>query len=298
MASPVVAPSPREESDVNDTLPAQHQNQQPGREEDMHPQPDYSSSDYRAAGKLAGKVAVITGGDSGIGRAVALAFAKEKADVVLLYLEEGEDALKTCQLVEAEGQQCLELPGDVADPAYCDEVARRVRERWGRVDVLVNNAGEQHPQERLEDISDEQWERTFRTNIFGMFRLTKALLPLMGEGGAIINTTSITAYKGNPQLIDYSTTKGAITSFTRSLAMNLVERGIRVNGVAPGPIWTPLIPSTFSAEQVSHFGSNTPMKRPGQPDEVAPAYVYLACNDSSYVSGQVLHVNGGTVVNG
>lgn len=168
----------------------------------------------------------------------------------------------------------------------------------GRLDVLVNNAGEQHPQARLEDISEEQWEKTFRTNIFGMFQLTKAALPLMGKGGAIINTTSITAYKGNPQLIDYSSTKGAITSFTRSLSMNLVNRGIRVNAVAPGPIWTPLIPSTFSAEKVAHFGADTPMGRPGQPEELAASYVYLACNDSSYVSGQVLHVNGGTVVNG
>lgn len=283
---------------MNDTLPPQHQNQQPGREEEMRPQPDSDGTGYLAAGKLAGKVALITGGDSGIGRAVAVAYAKEKADVVLVYLEETEDATKTCQLIEAEGQQCLELKGDVADSAFCAEVARRIKERWGRLDVLVNNAAEQHPQERLEDITEEQWEKTFRTNIFGMFLMTKALLPLMGEGGAIINTTSITAYKGNPQLIDYSSTKGAITTFTRSLAMNLVERGIRVNGVAPGPIWTPLIPSTFSAEEVAHFGANTPMKRPGQPDEVAPAYVYLACADSSYVSGQVLHVNGGTVVNG
>lgn len=283
---------------MNDTLPPQHQNQQPGREEEMRPQPDSDGTGYLAAGKLAGKVALITGGDSGIGRAVAVAYAKEKADVVLVYLEETEDATKTCQLIEAEGQQCLELKGDVADSAFCAEVARRIKERWGRLDVLVNNAAEQHPQEHLEDITEEQWEKTFRTNIFGMFLMTKALLPLMGEGGAIINTTSITAYKGNPQLIDYSSTKGAITTFTRSLAMNLVERGIRVNGVAPGPIWTPLIPSTFSAEEVAHFGANTPMKRPGQPDEVAPAYVYLACADSSYVSGQVLHVNGGTVVNG
>lgn len=283
---------------MNNTLPPQHQDQQPGREESMHPQPEYDSNDYRPAAKLQGKVAVISGGDSGIGRAVALAYAKEKADVVLIYLEENEDALKTCQLVEAQGQHCLELRGDIADSTFCTEVARRVKERWGRLDVLVNNAAEQHPQERLEDITEAQWEKTFRTNIFGMFLLTKSVLPLMGEGGAIINTTSITAYKGNPKLIDYSSTKGAITSFTRSLAMNLVERGIRVNGVAPGPIWTPLIPSTFSADEVAHFGSNTPMKRPGQPDEVAPAYVYLACSDSSYVSGQVLHVNGGTVVNG
>lgn len=281
-----------------DTLPPQHQDQQPGLEAEMRPQPEFVSSQYRAAAKLANKVAIVTGGDSGIGRAVAVTFARERADVVLLYLNESEDALKTCQVIESLGQQCLEMAGDVADAAFCAEVARRVKERWGRVDVLVNNAGEQHPQECLEDISEQQWEQTFRTNIFGMFQLTKAALPLMGEGGAIVNTTSITAYKGNPQLIDYSSTKGAITSFTRSLAMNLVKRGIRVNAVAPGPIWTPLIPSTFSADEVAHFGANTPMGRPGQPEELAPAYVYLASSDSSYVTGQVLHVNGGTVVNG
>lgn len=280
------------------TLPAQHQDQQPGQEEQMQPHPQFISQEYRAAAKLAGKVAVVTGGDSGIGRAVAVTFAREHADVVLLYLQESDDALKTCQIIESLGQQCLEMAGDVADGAFCGEVRRRIEERWGRVDVLVNNAGEQHPQESLEDISEAQWERTFRTNIFGMFQLTKALLPLIGKGGTIINTTSITAYKGNPRLIDYSATKGAITSFTRSLALNLVKRGIRVNAVAPGPIWTPLIPSTFSADEVAHFGSNTPMQRPGQPDEVAPAYVYLASTDSSYVSGQVLHVNGGSVVNG
>ncbi|MBD9500919.1 SDR family oxidoreductase [Pseudomonas sp. PDM23] len=281
-----------------ETLPPQHQDQQPGLEEQMRPQPEFVSGEYRAAAKLAGKVAIVTGGDSGIGRAVAVTFARERADVVLLYLDESEDALKTCQIIESLGQQCLEMSGDVADAGFCAEVARRVEERWGRLDILVNNAGEQHPQECLEDITQQQWERTFRTNIFGMFQLTKAVLPLMGEGGTIVNTTSITAYKGNPKLIDYSSTKGAITSFTRSLAMNLVRRGIRVNAVAPGPIWTPLIPSTFDAEEVATFGTNTPMGRPGQPEELAPAYVYLASSDSSYVSGQVLHVNGGTVVNG
>jgi len=280
------------------TLPPQHQDRQPGSEEQMQPHPEFICGDYRAAAKLAGKVAIITGGDSGIGRAVAVTFARERADVVLLYLNESEDALKTCQIIESLGQQCLEMSGDIADADFCKSVVQRVEARWGRLDILVNNAGEQHPQECLEDISEEQWERTFRTNIFGMFQLTKAALPLMGEGGAIINTTSITAYKGNPKLIDYSSTKGAITSFTRSLAMNLVKRGIRVNAVAPGPIWTPLIPSTFNAEEVASFGSNTPMGRPGQPEELAPAYVYLASADSSYVSGQVLHVNGGTVVNG
>ncbi len=234
----------------------------------------------------------------GIGRAVAVAFAREKADVVLVYLDENEDAAKTREIIESLGRQCLAFAGDVADAGFCRQVVDTLRQKWGRLDVLVNNAGEQHPQARLEDISEEQWEKTFRTNIFGMFQLTKAALPLMGKGGAIINTTSITAYKGNPQLIDYSSTKGAITSFTRSLSMNLVNRGIRVNAVAPGPIWTPLIPSTFSAGKVAHFGADTPMGRPGQPEELAASYVYLACNDSSYVSGQVLHVNGGTVVNG
>ena len=261
-------------SEQRQTLPAQHQDQRPGHESEMQPKPEFVSADYRPAAKLEGKVALVTGGDSGIGRAVAVAFAREKADVVLVYLDENEDAAKTREIIES------------------------LRQKWGRLDVLVNNAGEQHPQARLEDISEEQWEKTFRTNIFGMFQLTKAALPLMGKGGAIINTTSITAYKGNPQLIDYSSTKGAIISFTRSLSMNLVNRGIRVNAVAPGPIWTPLIPSTFSAEKVAHFGADTPMGRPGQPEELAASYVYLACNDSSYVSGQVLHVNGGTVVNG
>ncbi|MBH9380146.1 SDR family oxidoreductase [Pseudomonas aeruginosa] len=285
-------------SEQRQTLPAQHQDQRPGHESEMQPKPEFVSADYRPAAKLEGKVALVTGGDSGIGRAVAVAFAREKADVVLVYLDENEDAAKTREIIESLGRQCLAFAGDVADAGFCRQVVDTLRQKWGRLDVLVNNAGEQHPQARLEDISEEQWEKTFRTNIFGMFQLTKAALPLMGKGGAIINTTSITAYKGNPQLIDYSSTKGAITSFTRSLSMNLVNRGIRVNAVAPGPIWTPLIPSTFSAEKVAHFGADTPMGRPGQPEELAARYVYLACNDSSYVSGQVLHVNGGTVVNG
>ncbi|GAB3483148.1 SDR family oxidoreductase [Azotobacter salinestris] len=280
------------------TLPPQHQDQRPGKESEMHPRPEYKAEEYKAAGKLEGKVAVITGADSGIGRAVAVVFAKEGADVVVLYLDQVEDAEETRREVEKHGRRCLTLAGDVADAAFCRQVVEDTMRQWGRLDVLVNNAGEQHPQERLEDISEEQWEKTFRTNIFGMFQLTKAALPSMKEGGAIINTTSVTAYKGNPKLIDYSSTKGAITAFTRALSANLAPRGIRVNAVAPGPIWTPLIPSTFSEEEVAHFGASTPMKRPGQPEEVAPAYVYLACNDSSYVSGQVLHVNGGTVVNG
>ncbi|WP_460427815.1 SDR family oxidoreductase [Azotobacter armeniacus] len=282
----------------NQTLPPQHQEQRPGKESEMHPRPEYKAEDYKAAGKLEGKVAVITGADSGIGRAVAVVFAKEGADIVLLYLDQPEDAEETRREIEKQGRQCLPLAGDVADAAFCRMVVEETVGKWGHLDVLVNNAGEQHPQERLEDISEEQWEKTFRTNIFGMFQLTKAALPSMKEGSAIINTTSVTAYKGNPKLIDYSSTKGAITAFTRALSTNLAPRGIRVNAVAPGPIWTPLIPSTFSEEEVAHFGASTPMKRPGQPEEVAPAYVYLACNDSSYVTGQVLHVNGGTVING
>ncbi|WP_285276186.1 SDR family oxidoreductase [Halopseudomonas bauzanensis] len=279
------------------TLPPQHQ-QEPGSEEQMHPQPEFISEHYRSGGKLQGKVAVVTGADSGIGRAVVVHYAREGAKVALLYLDSHEDARKTEDEIRKAGGEVVTFAGDVADEGFCRKVVEEVTGQWGRIDVLVNNAGEQHPQEKLEDITAEQWQQTFRTNIFGMFLLTKAALPHMPEGGAIINTTSITAYKGNPVLIDYSATKGAIVSFTRSLAMNLSERGIRVNGVAPGPIWTPLIPSTFSAEQVSEFGGNTPMGRPGQPSELAPAYVYLACSDSSYMSGQVLHINGGTVVNG
>ena len=264
----------------------------------MHPRPAYEGRKYLAAGKLRGKVAIVTGGDSGIGRAVALAYAREGADIALLYLNEVEDADEARRQIEEEGRRCLCFAGDVADGQFCSKVVAEVLNVLGRIDVLVNNAGEQHPQERLEDITEAQWERTFRTNIFGMFQLTKAVLPHLGEGSTIVNTTSITAYKGNPKLIDYSSTKGAITSFTRSLSLNLASRGIRVNAVAPGPIWTPLIPSTFPGDTVAHFGESTPMGRPGQPEELAPAYVFLACNDSSYVSGQVLHINGGSVVNG
>ena len=281
----------------NQTLPPQEQ-PEPGKEGLMNPRPEFRGEDYKAAGKLEGKVAIIAGGDSGIGRSVAVLYAREGADVAILYLDQHQDAEETRTVVEHYGRRCLTFAGDVADREVCRKVIDETLAAFGKLDILVNNAAEQHPQEKLEDISEEQWEKTFRTNIFGMFQMTKAALPHLGKGASIINTTSVTAYKGSPQLLDYSATKGAITAFTRSLSMNLAERGIRVNGVAPGPIWTPLIPSTFDADEVAEFGSNTPMKRPGQPDEVAPAYVYLASSDAAYVSGQVIHVNGGTVVNG
>lgn len=284
-------------ADDNQTLPPQKQ-AEPGKEGLMNPRPEYRGEDYKAAGKLEGKTAIITGGDSGIGRSVAVLYAREGADVAILYLDQHQDAEETRTVVEQYGRRCLTFAGDVADRGVCRKVIDETLAAFGKLDILVNNAAEQHPQEKLEDISEEQWEKTFRTNIFGMFQMTKAALPHLGKGASIINTTSVTAYKGSPQLLDYSATKGAITAFTRSLSMNLAERGIRVNGVAPGPIWTPLIPSTFDADEVAEFGSNTPMKRPGQPDEVAPAYVYLASSDATYVSGQVIHVNGGTVVNG
>ncbi|WP_407297468.1 SDR family oxidoreductase [Stutzerimonas zhaodongensis] len=283
--------------DENQTLPPQQQ-PEPGKESEMNPRPEYQGEDYKAAGKLQGKAAIITGGDSGIGRSVAVLFAREGADVAILYLNQHQDAEETKRAVEAQGRKCLTFAGDVADRDVCRKVIDETVGAFGKLDILVNNAAEQHPQEKLEDISEEQWEKTFRTNIFGMFQMTKAALPHLKKGASIINTTSVTAYKGSPQLLDYSSTKGAITAFTRSLSMNIADRGIRVNGVAPGPIWTPLIPSTFDADKVEKFGANVPMERPGQPDEVAPAYVYLASSDSSYVSGQVIHVNGGTVVNG
>lgn len=280
------------------TLPPQHQDHRPGTESEMHPKPEYESSEYKAAGKLKGKVALITGGDSGIGRAVAVHFAKEGADVSIVYLNEHKDAEETKRQVEQEGRKCLLIAGDVGDDAFCRDAVGETVEKLGKLDILVNNAAEQHPQEKIEDITKEQLERTFRTNIFGMFFMTQAAMPHLSKGSTIINTASITAYRGSPQLLDYSSTKGAIVAFTRSLSMNLAEQGIRVNAVAPGPIWTPLIPSTFTPEQVSEFGATQPMKRPGQPEELAPAYVYLASTDSSYVSGQVIHVNGGEVING
>ena len=280
------------------TLPPQHQDQRPGIESEMHPKPEFETPAYKAAGKLEGKVALITGGDSGIGRAVAVTYAKEGADVAVVYLSEHSDAEETKRQVEQEGRRCILIAGDIGDDSFCRDAVNQTVEELGKLDILVNNAAEQHPQENIEDISKDQLERTFRTNIFAMFYMTQAAMPHLGKGSTIINTTSITAYRGSPQLLDYSSTKGAIVAFTRSLSMNLAEKGIRVNGVAPGPIWTPLIPSTFPADQVAEFGATQPMKRPGQPEELAPAYVYLASTDSSYVSGQVIHVNGGEIING
>jgi NAD(P)-dependent dehydrogenase (short-subunit alcohol dehydrogenase family) len=279
-------------------LPEQHQDRRPGVEKQMRPQPNSDDSRYIGSGKLKGKVAIITGGDSGIGKAVAIFFAKEGADVVINYLNETEDATATSTRIEQLGRRCFLMAGDVGSEVFCQKLVEQTIQQFGRLDVLVNNAAEQHPQESIENISAAQLERTFRTNIFSMFFLTKAALKHLKEGSAIINTTSVTAYRGSPKLLDYSATKGAIVTFTRSLALGLVDRGIRVNGVAPGPIWTPLIPSTFPPKKVAEFGSDVPLGRVGQPEEVAPCFVFLASDDASYMTGQVLHPNGGEVING
>ncbi|MBD1935542.1 MULTISPECIES: SDR family oxidoreductase [Cyanophyceae] len=278
--------------------PPQHQDHRPGTESEMTPKPKSDDPKYRGSDKLRDKVALITGGDSGIGRAVAIFFAKEGANVAIAYLNEHDDAEETKRLIEQEGRKCITIPGDIGDEKVCQQAVQQTVDEFGKLDILVNNAAEQHPQQSIEDITAEQLERTFRTNIFSMFFMTKAALKYLKEGSAIINTTSVTAYKGNQQLLDYSSTKGAIVAFTRSLSQSLVEKGIRVNGVAPGPIWTPLITSTFPEEKVANFGEQVPMKRAGQPEELAPSYVFLASDDSSYMSGQILHPNGGEVVNG
>ncbi|HEY9851822.1 MAG TPA: SDR family oxidoreductase [Leptolyngbyaceae cyanobacterium] len=276
--------------------PPQQQEQQPGIESQMTPKPKSDDANYQGSNKLLNKVALITGGDSGIGRAIANFFAKEGADVAIVYLNENDDAQETKQIVEKQGRKCLTIAGDIGDEKFCQEAVKKTIDRFGKLDILINNAAEQHPQQSIEDISAEQLERTFRTNIFSMFFMVKAALPHLKEGSAIINTTSVTAYHGNKQLLDYSSTKGAIVAFTRSLSQSLVEKGIRVNGVAPGPIWTPLIPATFPPDKVASFGQQVPMKRAGQPEEVAPSFVFLASDDSSYMSGQILHPNGGEIV--
>ncbi len=280
------------------TPPEQKQDRQPGFEHEMEPRPVYICQDYQGSNKLKGKIAIITGGDSGIGRAVSLHFAREGAKVVIVYLNEDKDAEDTKKLIEENNGECLLISGNIGDQAFCKSVVSQTLAQFDTIDIVINNAGEQHPKNNFLDIPSEQLEKTFQTNFFGMFYLTQAALPHMKKGSTIINTTSVTAYKGSADLIDYASTKGAITAFTRSLSENIVSDGIRVNGVAPGPIWTPLIPASFSEEKVGNFGANTPMKRPGQPSEVAPAYVYLASDDSSYVSGQIIHVNGGTILNG
>lgn len=286
------------DQDKKQGFPAQHQNQQPGIEAEMKPQPESHAKEYLAAGKLKGKVALITGGDSGIGRSVAITFAKEGANVAIAYLNEDQDAKETQQTIEQLGRECIAIAGDIGNADFCRQLVEKTVSSFGQLDVLVNNAAEQHPQESAEDISEEQLEKTFRTNVFSMFHTVKAALPHLQSGARIINTTSVTAYRGSAHLLDYSATKGAIVAFTRSLSQQLAERGIYVNAVAPGPIWTPLIPSTFSAEKVEKFGTSVPLGRAGQPDEIAPCYVFLACDDSSYMTGQVLHPNGGEVING
>jgi NAD(P)-dependent dehydrogenase (short-subunit alcohol dehydrogenase family) len=274
--------------------PEQKQRQQPGRQTQMTPEPISIRDDYRGSGKLQGRVALISGGDSGIGRAVAIHFAREGAAVAIIYLEEDDDARQTRDLVAAEGGECLLIEGDVADEAFCRRAVQRTMERFGSLDVLVNNAAQQFPVEEPTQISAEQLDHTFRVNVFGYMFLAQAALEHMGEGACIINSGSITGFRGNKKLVDYSATKGAIRALTYSLAQRLIERGIRVNGVAPGPVWTPLIPASFSKEEVAKFGADTPMKRPAQPSEVAPAYVFLACEDASYINGQFIHVNGGS----
>ena len=280
------------------TFPPQFQPQHPGIESLMIPRPISENPNYTGSNKLLNKAAIITGGDSGIGRAVAIAFAKEGADVVIVYLNEHGDAFETKDRVNQLGRQCLTIAGDIGDEEFCHYVVQKTIEAFGHFEILVNNAGEAHSQDSISDISVMQLKRTFQTNIFSYFYLTQASIPYLKKGSSIINTTSIAAYTGHEYAIDYAATKGAIVSFTRSLALSAINQGIRVNGVAPGPVWTPLIPSSGPPETYATFGSDTPMKRAAQPFELAPAYVYLASDDSSYVTGQILHVNGGMIING
>lgn len=277
-------------------MPAQKQERQPGRESEMHPRPRYEPR-FRGSGRLEDRIALIAGGDSGIGRAVAIHMAREGADIAIVYLNEHEDATETVRLVEAEGRRGIAIAGDIAGEDFCRAAVERTVEELGRLDVLVNNAAEQHVVKEPLEIDAAQLDRTFKSNVIGYFFMTKMALRHMKAGGAIVNTTSVTAYKGKADLIDYASTRGAIVAFTRSLSQALVERGIRVNAVAPGPIWTPLIPASFDAQRVSEHGAHAPMKRPGQPNEVAPCHVFLASDEASYMTGQVLHPNGGTIVN-
>jgi len=279
------------------TFPPQHQNRQPGREAEMVPLPQYDDPNYRPSGKLEGKKVLITGGDSGIGRAVAVACAKEGADVAIVYLREEGDAQQTAQAVSGLGRSCVKIAADLRQEQNAANAVARAVKDMGGVDVLINNAGVQFPQNSIGDITAEQLVNTFESNFFSCFYMTKAALPHLKSGGAIVNTTSVTAFEGKPTLIDYSSTKGAIVAFTRSMSLSLVGLGIRVNAVAPGPVWTPLIVSSFSPQMVETFGSTAPMERAAQPYELAPIYVFLSCGDSSNITGQVFHVNGGTVIN-
>lgn len=276
----------------------QHQNKQPGIEKEMNPIPISDDPNYTSSGKLKDKVAIITGGDSGIGKAVAILFAKEGASVFIPYLDEDVDAEDTKKIIQDLGGTCEIMRCDIRSEEVCKQIVQNAMNTFGKINILVNNAAVQYPQKNLEDITEEQLRKTFETNIFPMFFLSKACLSHMKQGDSIINTASVTAYEGHDQLLDYSATKGAIVTFTRSLSTNLAQKGIRVNGVAPGPIWTPLIPASFDEQKVAKFGDTTPMKRAGQPVEVAPAYLYLASNEASFVTGQIIHVNGGVIVNG
>ncbi len=284
--------------DKQETFPPQHQEVQPGLEGLMEPVPESEPRLEPAAGKLKGKVAVISGGDSGIGKAVALAFAEEGADIAILYLNEHEDAKDTADRVEELGRKALLFAGDISDEQFCQSVIGQTIIQYGHIDIVVNNAAVQYPQETPEQISRDQLLKTFGVNVFGAFYLTLAALPFLGKKSSIINTSSVTAYRGSHHLIDYSATKGALIAFTRSLSAAVADRQIRVNAVAPGPIWTPLIPASFPEQHVAEFGSDVPMKRAGQPNEVATCYVFLASEDASYITGQVLHPNGGEIING
>jgi NAD(P)-dependent dehydrogenase (short-subunit alcohol dehydrogenase family) len=278
-------------------FPAQTQRPH-GKETQMSPRPVAVDPEHRSSGKLRKRVAIVTGGDSGIGRAVSILFAQEGADVCIVYLDAHEDAAQTLEEIQKTGQKGIKIAGDIGDESFCQAVVNQVIQEFGRVHILINNAAEQQVQENIENISKDQLERTFKTNIFSFFYLTKAVLPHLKKGAAIVNTTSVTAYKGSPHLLDYSATKGAIVAFTRSLSLNLIKKGIRVNAVAPGPIWTPLIVSSMPPSKSSQFGADTPMARPGQPEEVAACFLFLASDDASYISGQVLHPNGGEIING
>src|SRR3954469_10862059 len=284
--------------DTDTMEPMIHEDRLPGHESELEPKPDWKPR-FDGSDRLKNKVAIVTGGDSGIGRAVAALFAREGADVAIVYLCEHDDAEFTRKIVEKEGRKAIAIAGDIGDKAFCERAVRQTVDQLGRLDILVNNAAEQHPDKDIRDITEEQLKRTFQTNIFGYFFMVQAARPHLKAGSAIVNNTSVTMYQGSKELLDYSATKGAITAFTRSLSENLIEEGIRVNAVAPGPIWTPLNPcGGASEEKLKTFGQDTPMGRPGQPNEVAPSFLFLACEDSSYMSGQVLHPNGGTVVNG